>query len=138
MFEIHDLFISHSFINSNSQEKLTGLLKKEGDLLFRIHVVPRKLYNLKDENELHNAIHRRMKLCNVCIILAGVYHFYMNSINLEIMIAKKEFTPPRPILVVKPDDKVIVSGIILDYSDEVVKWNAKSIGNAIRRLSAEG
>ena len=68
-----------------------------------------------------------MKLCNVCIILAGEYHFFMNSINLEIMIARREFTPSMPILVVRQNDKTSMAGIILDYSDEVVNWNAKSI-----------
>lgn len=138
MIKIHDLFISYSFTHSNSQEKLVGLLKKEGDFFFKIHVAPKRLHNFQDEKELHDAIYKRMKLCNVCIILAGVYHFYMDSINLEIMIAKREFTSPRPILVVRPDNKTSVSGVILDYSDEVTNWNAKSIINAIKRLSAEG
>jgi len=74
-----------------------------------------------------------------CIHYFGLCIPFLHELDyLEIMIAKKEFTSPRPILVVKPDDKVIVFGIILDYSDGVVKWNAKSIGNAIKRLSAEG
>jgi len=41
MIKIYNLFISHSFMHSNSQEKLVGLLKKKGICFLRYMWYPK-------------------------------------------------------------------------------------------------
>jgi hypothetical protein len=63
------------------------------------------------------------------IILAGVYASYSRWINIEIEIAQKY---KKPIIAVEYWGAERTSKVVKDAATTIVKWQAKSIADAIR------
>ena len=67
------------------------------------------------------------------IILGGVYSTYSKWINKEIELAKEGFIIPKKIVAVAPWGAERLSAPVVQAADEVVRWQASSIVDAIRR-----
>ncbi len=135
MSKQYNIFISHSWTYDEHYQKIVDMLKKEG-LNFRDYSVPKDdpLHTNGTDKDLYEAIKRKISPCSVVIIMAGVYSSYSKWIDKEIKISKEEFASEKKIIAVEPWASQKTSKKVKDNADEIVKWQAKSIVNAIKRL----
>lgn len=124
------IFISHSWKAANHSD-YEGVLKLLNDRRYFNF----SNYSVDSENPLLGAvwtgIENRIKNANIVLITAGVYVSYSDSIQKEIMLAKKY---NKRIIAIKPHGNTNVSSIVSDDNDiEVVNYNTESIVSAIRR-----
>lgn len=132
----YNLFISHSWSYSDVYDGLNSKLREAPYFVYNNYSVPMDkpivIYNPKYyDSELENKIKNKMKYCSVVLILAGVYATYSDSINMEIKIAKEL---EKPIIAIEPFGSERTSKVVKDNADRVVKWNSKSIVDAIKEL----
>jgi len=66
----------------------------------------------------------------LCFNYAGVYSTYSKWINKEIDIANEY---GKPIIAIEPWGSEKTSKTVKDNADEIVKWQASSIANAIKK-----
>lgn len=131
----YHLFISHSWAYSDAYEKLIGLLDKSG-LSYIDYSVPKydPLHTNGTDKELYAAIKEQISHASVVLILAGVYSSYSKWIDKEIKISNEEFYTKKPIIAIEPFASERTSRKVKDAADKVVKWNTKSIVEAIKDL----
>lgn len=132
----YNLFISHSWAYSDTYERLRNLLNNDRSFTYKNYSVPK--YNPIHTNgsnaELKSAIQEQMKHASVVLILAGVYATHSKWINIEIDLAKKGFANPKKIIAIEPWGAEKTSTVVKNAADAIVKWNTKSIVDAIKRL----
>lgn len=135
MSKKYNIFISHSWNYDKHYQKIVDMLEKEG-LDFKDYSVPKDdpLNTDGTDDDLYEAIKRKISPCSVVIIMAGVYSSYSKWIDKEIKISKEEFASEKKIIAVEPWASLKTSQKVKDNADEIVKWQAKSIVNAIKRL----
>ncbi|SDM21482.1 TIR domain-containing protein [Halarsenatibacter silvermanii] len=133
----YNLFISHSWSYEDSYEGLIELLDEKEYFTYRDYSVPKDdpVHTSGTDEELYEAIKNKIELCNVVLVLAGVYSTYSKWINKEIEIAKEEFEDPKPIVGIRPWAAERISDKVQENSDEIVGWNSDSIVSAIRNLT---
>lgn len=133
----YNLFISHSWSYSDSYDRLKNLLLERPYFEFKDYSVPKNdpIHTNGSDEELYEAIFRKISPCSVVLILAGVYASYSKWIDKEIEIAKKEFgDQPKPIIAIEPWASQKTS-VVKEKADRVVKWNTESVVSAIRELA---
>ncbi|MDU8848109.1 TIR domain-containing protein [Clostridioides difficile] len=135
MSKQYNIFISHSWNYNEHYEKIVNMLKSQG-IDFKDYSVPKDdpLHTNGTDKDLYDAIKRKISPCSVVVIMAGVYSSYSKWIDKEIKIAKEEFLFEKKILAVEPWGSEKTSKKVKDNADEIVKWQAKSIADAIKRL----
>ena len=89
----------------------------------------------KGKDALLAALKNKIRLASVVLVPAGVYVTHSQWINLELDIAKKGFSQPKPIVAIEPWGSERTSRRAKDEADRTVKWNAKSIVEAIRSVA---
>ncbi|GAA0486468.1 hypothetical protein GCM10008986_09830 [Salinibacillus aidingensis] len=136
MPKTYNLFISHSWTYSDAYDGLIELLDKDDNFLYKNYSVPKNdpIHNAKNEKELYEAIKKKVSPSGVVIILAGVYSSHSKWIDKEIDICKTEFIVPKPIIAVEPWASERTSKRVKDNADSIVKWQSKSIIDAIKEL----
>ncbi|MCY3880056.1 MAG: TIR domain-containing protein [Rhodobacteraceae bacterium] len=132
----HNLFISHSWNDSNSYDRLVDLLESKTNFLYRNYSVSRDdpIHNAGTDSLLTAAIQRKMKPCGVILILAGVYATYSKWIIKEIRLAKSGFQVNKPIIAIELYGSERTSVPVKQAASRVVRWNSDSIVTAIRDL----
>ncbi len=127
------LFISHSWSYSDAYDKVISMINSQ-NIQYYNHSVPINdpIHTNGSEYQLRDAIDAKIKGSSCVIILAGVYSTYSKWINKEIEIAKSY---GKPIIAIEPWDSEKTSKIVKDNADVVVKWQSKSIGDAIKKVS---
>lgn len=137
MKKSYSLFVSHSWAYTDAYEKLIKLLDNDSTFSYRNHSVPKNdpIHNARSDKALYEAIKKQVSGTHAVIILAGVYSTYSKWINKEIIIAKKEFLIPKPIIAVEPWNSERTSKIVKDNADIIVKWRSKALISAIKELS---
>lgn len=132
----HNLFISHSWDYSDQYDRLVNLLDSRPYFDYKNFSVPEcNPIHCCTDKELHDAIYRKISLCHVVLILAGVYSSYSKWIDKEIKIAKEEFYASKPIIAIQPWGAERTSQKVKDNADIIVGWNTESIVAAIRKFS---
>ena len=126
------LFISHSWSYNKNYDLVVNLIKNQG-LDFYDHSVPKDdpIHTSGSDIELYNAIDAKIKNTSCVLILAGVYASYSNWINKEIEIAQKY---DKPIIAIEPFGSQKTSTTVKDAAHKIVKWQGKSIVDAIEEL----
>jgi len=129
----YNLFISHSWSHADAYEKLKNLLDSHPTFSYADYSIPKDdpVHTSGTDKELYEAILNKMRLCNVVLIMAGVYSTYSKWINKEIQAAKQGFLNPKPMIGVKPWAQTDVSSVVSDNADVLVGWNTNSIVDAI-------
>jgi hypothetical protein len=132
MEKTYRLFISHSWKYGDAYDKIIKMLDGQS-LSYYDHSVPLDdpIITNGTDKELRAAIVAKIKGTSCVIILAGVYSSYSKWINEEIEIAKAY---GKPIIAVEPWDSNRTSKIVKDNADKRVKWQGKSIADAIKEL----
>lgn len=136
MSKTYNLFISHSWTHSDKYEGLIELLNKDSNFSYKNYSVPKDdpIHDADNDEELYEAIRDQISPSSVVIILAGVYASYSKWINKEIEIAKNEFYVPKPIIAVEYWGAEKTSIVVKENADKIVKWQSKSIIDAIKEL----
>ena len=132
MSKIYRLFISHSWSYSENYQKVIELIKQQG-LDFYDHSVPKNdpIHTNGTDKQLHEAIEAKMKGTSCILILAGVYSSYSKWIQKEIAIAKSQ---GKAIIAIETWASEKTSKVVKDAADKIVKWQGKSIVEAIKEL----
>ena len=127
------IFISHSWSYSSQYDKIEEFLEQEG-VWFYNHSVPKDdpVHTNGSDIELERAIEAKVKGCSCVIVLAGVYASYSKWIQKEINIAKKY---NKPIIAVEYWGSERTSSLEKDAADVIVKWNAKSVADAVKQYA---
>ena len=133
MAKTYRLFISHSWKYGDAYDKMIQFFEQQG-LDYYNHSVPQDdpINTNGTDKQLKEAIEAKIKGTSCIIILAGVYATYSKWINKEIEIAKEY---GKPIIAVEPWDSEKTSKIVKDNADKIVKWQGKSIVDAIKELA---
>ncbi len=136
MEKTYHLFISHSWAYSDAYEKLLALLDKDSSFSYANFSVPKNdpIHTNGTDKELYAAIKEQISHASVVLILAGVYSSYSKWIDKEIKIAQTEFYVAKPIIAVEPWGSEKTSKKVKDAANSIVKWNSKSIIDAIKAL----
>ncbi len=127
------IFISHAWSYNSAYKKIECFLKKEGVLYYN-HSIPKDdpVHTDGTEDQLYRAIEAKIKGCSCVIILAGIYATYSKWIKKEIKIAKKY---KKPIIAIQPRGAQYISSVAKSAASTIVKWNAKSISNAVYKYA---
>lgn len=133
MSKTYRLFISHSWSYDKNYQRVVELIKEQG-LSFYDHSVPKDdpIQTNGTDKQLHDAIEAKMKGTSCILILAGVYASYSKWIQKEIAIAQSH---GKAIIAIEPWDSDKTSKVVKDAADKIVKWQGKSIVDAIKELS---
>ncbi|MEW7989987.1 MAG: TIR domain-containing protein [Candidatus Thiodiazotropha sp.] len=128
----YKLFISHSWAYRDAYEKLVNFFNEHSNFHWIDYSIPKNdpVHNANNDRELYKAIQNQIQFCNCVVMLAGVYSTYSQWINKEIEISKKVFS--KPIVAVEPWASEKTSKIVKINADAIVKWQSKSIVDAIR------
>lgn len=128
---IYNLFISHSWSYSDQYEKLVALLDNAEDFEYKNYSVPKDdpIHNANNAKELKEAIRKQMQPVSCVLLLAGVYATYSKWINIEIELAQEM---GKKIIAIEYWGSQYTSKVVKDAADVIVKWNTKSIVNAIK------
>jgi hypothetical protein len=127
------LFISHSWTYPEAYEKLVSFFNEHPNFEWTNYSVPKDdpVHNAKNDTQLYNAIKVQIAPVHCVVMLAGVYSTYSKWINHEIAISKTDYK--KPIIAVEPWASERTSKVVKDNADEIVKWQSKSIVDAIRK-----
>jgi hypothetical protein len=131
----YKLFISHSWAYGDAYEKLVAFFHEHPNFSWENYSVPKDdpIHNAINDTQLYNAIKQKIAQVDCVVMLAGVYSTYSKWINKEIQISKTDFN--KPIIAVEPWASEKTSIIVKENADEIVKWQSKSIVDAIRNHS---
>lgn len=130
---MYRIFISHSWAYSEQYDKVESFLRDE-KISFYNHSIPKDdpIHTNGTDKQLREAIEAKIKGCSCVIILAGVYASYSKWINIEIEIAQQY---NKPIIAVEYWGAERTSKVVKDAATIVVKWNAKSVADAVREYA---
>lgn len=129
------LFISHSWAYGDAYDRLVELLNSYPGFSWVNYSVPKNdpIHNARNDAQLYSAIRAQIAPVNCVVMLAGVYSTYSNWINKEIAISKSDYN--KPIIAVEPWASEKTSAVVKASADEIVKWQSKSIVEAIIKHS---
>ena len=132
MDKTYRLFISHSWSYDQSYQRVIELITDQG-LKFYDHSVPKNdpIHTNGTDKQLYDAIESKMKGTSCILILAGVYATYSKWINKEIEIAQSY---GKSIIAIEPWAAERTSKVVKDAAHKIVKWQGKSIVDAIKEL----
>lgn len=130
---MYRIFISHSWSYPEQYDKIEEFLQQEGVNYYN-HSVPKDdpVHTKGSDKELEAAIEAKMKGCSCVIILAGVYVTYSKWIKKEIKLAQKY---NKPIIAVEYWGAERTSTVVKDAATVIVKWQAKSVADAVRKYA---
>lgn len=133
---MYNLFISHSWSYSDQYEKLVELLNSDKYFDYKNYSVPKNdpIHKAPNTELLKKAIKEQMAYASCVLVLAGVYSTYSKWINIELALAKNGFNTPKKIIAVEPWGAEKTSIVVKQHADEIVKWNSKSLINAIKGI----
>jgi hypothetical protein len=133
MTKTYRLFISHSWAYGDAYDKMIQFFEDHG-LDYYNHSVPQHdpIHTNGSEKQLRDAIEAKIKGTSCIIILAGVYSSYSKWIQKEIEIANLY---SKPIIAVEPWGAERTSTIVKTNAHKIVKWQGKSIVDAIKELA---
>ena len=132
MSKTYRLFISHSWKYGDAYDKLVQFLEDQG-ISYYDHSVPKNdpVHTNGTDKQLREAIDAKIRGCSGVIILAGVYSSYSKWINEEIKISGDY---GKSIIAVEPWDSEKTSADVKNAADKIVKWQSKSLAEAIKEL----
>lgn len=132
MSKKYRLFISHSWSYHENYQRVIELIQSQG-LDFYDHSVPKNdpIHTSGTDEELYEAIEDKIIGTSCILVLAGVYSTYSKWIQKEIEIAQKY---GKAIIAIEPWTSEKTSTVVKEAANKIVKWQGKSIVNAIKEL----
>lgn len=132
MSKKYRLFISHSWSYNENYQRVIELIQSQG-LDFYDHSVPKNdpIHTSGTDEELYEAIEDKIIGTSCILVLAGVYSTYSKWIQKEIEIAQKY---EKAIIAIEPWASEKTSTVVKEAANKIVKWQGKSIVDAIKEL----
>lgn len=130
------LFISHSWTHDDAEyNKLVAFFNEHQNFSWIDYSVPKNdpIHSAGTDTQLYNAIKAQILPVNCVVMLAGVSSSYSKWIDKEIRISKADFN--KPIIAVEKWGANYTSQLVKSNADAIVKWQSKSIVDAIRAHS---
>ncbi len=129
MIKTHRLFISHSWSYNDAENTMYRFLDKLG-LDYKDCSLPSNdpIHLTGSDEELEHAIDDKIRDASCVLLLAGVYDSYDRWIEKEIAYAKAY---NKPIIAIQPWTPEQTSPMIRESAQKIVKWQGKSIVEAI-------
>jgi hypothetical protein len=133
MPKTYRLFISHSWTYGDAYDRMIQFFEEQG-LDYYNHSVPQNdpIHTNGTDKQLEAAIEAKIKGTSCIVILAGVYSSYSRWILKEIEIANRY---SKPIIAVEPWGAERTSTVVKQNAHRTVKWQGKSIVDAIKELA---
>ena len=129
----YDLFISHAWKYNSEYYRLEKLLEEYSYFNFRNYSVPEHdPLDFSSVKELVEKLDEQIRQSSVVLVIGGMYCNYRKWIQKEIEIAKKY---KKPILLIEPYGSNRIPTSVELNANKIVKWNTKSIVDAIRELA---
>ncbi len=129
----YDLFISHAWRYNDEYYRLEELLREYSYFNFRNYSVPEHdPIDFESVKELVMKLDEQIRQSSVVLVIGGMYCKYRKWIKKEIEIAKKY---NKPIILIEPYGSKKIPSIVENNANKVVKWNTKSIIEAIKELA---
>ena len=130
--KIYDLFISHAWKYNNEYYRLEELLKEYNYFNFRNYSVPEHdPLDFNSVRELVQKLDEQIRESSIVLVIGGMYCNYRKWIKKEIEKTKKY---NKPILLIEPYGSNRIPNDVEINANKIVKWNTKSIVEAIREL----
>lgn len=125
------IFVSYSWkaANVGDRNSVVQLLDNRGYFNFKDQSIEYTNPLFGTNKQVWDTIEERIVASDIVVVTAGVYATYSDSINQEIMLAKKH---NKPIIGIKPYGNVRSSEFVKQHADYIVNHNTESIVNAIR------
>lgn len=132
----YNLFISHAWSYNEQYKNLENMLNQRSYFNYKNYSIPKDdpVHTNGTDRQLKEKITEQIRNCHVVLVLAGVYSTYSKWINVEIEVAKKEFSWEKPIIAIKPRGSERTSQHVNENADRIVGWNSDNIVDAIREL----
>lgn len=129
------LFISHSWSYGDAYETLVRFFNEHPNFEWANYSVPKNdpIHSANNDAQLYAAIKAQIAPVHCVVMLAGVYSSYSKWIDKEVQISKSVFS--KPLIAVEPWAAEKTSKLVKDNADAIVKWQSKSIVDAIRSHS---
>ena len=133
----HNLFISHSWRYAGHYDRLVKMLRERRYFQFKDYSVSLNdpIQGARTDAQLRRALKQQIAPSSVVLIPAGVYATHSKWINIEIGLAKNDFTEPKPIIAIRPWGSQRTSVPVREAADIEVGWNTESIVSAIREVA---
>lgn len=133
MAKPYKVFISHSWAHVQDLKNLRNLLESKGHFNVTFEEASPDV-PINSENAYYIRGRLKQKILNSDVVLgvAGMYASHSEWMRWEL---DKAVEHNIPIIGVVPRGKQRVSAVVSTRAKEVVRWNADSIVNAIRRLA---
>lgn len=127
----YNLFISHGWYYNDDYKRLVELLNNARNFKWRNYSVP------EDDplaggsrKKLAREIDNQIRLTNAVLVISRIYVAHRTWIKFEIDLADYY---NKPIIGIQPRGSINIPTMLQRPDVEIVKWNAKSIVNSIRR-----
>jgi len=131
------LFLSHTWSEGEDYERLLELLNARTLFTYKVSMIGRDdpIHHMTNSRLFPTILKREMKDSQVIIIQAGKYEKFSNWVDTEIEVARKEFSIPKPILVIKPWYIQYLDENTKSHADKVVDWDTEAIIKAIQAIA---
>jgi hypothetical protein len=126
------IFISHAWAYAEHQ-RITEFLGSIPNFRYSDYSVPQSNpLNTSNSNMLKAALKRRISLCHVVLISAGMEVNYREFVLFEL---NHSIVMRKPIIGIAPIGAQQFPKVVRESALEIVGWNRFSIVNAIRRYA---
>lgn len=132
----YDLFISHAWKYGERYDGIVRLLNSEERFSWRNYSVPQHDPLVDPETtigkrKLTGLLREQIRQCSCFILVAGMYVYHREWIQIEIDIATGY---GKPVIGVRRRGAQVTPAEVIRVSDRVVNWNTHSLTAAIREV----
>ncbi|WJH32333.1 hypothetical protein N6H14_18175 [Paenibacillus sp. CC-CFT747] len=80
----------------------------------------------------HEHITRKMKNCDIVLVMCGLYSAYGETMREEMKVCKEL---GKPMIAIERYNEKLTSPLVKESADRVVPWNSRRIIRAIKELT---
>jgi len=125
------IFVTHLYEPDESYFRVFEYLESQPNFFYRNHSAPDKPPRSKEKEAIREDLRRQMTDAEVVIVLSSLYLRDAVSIEYQCLYAQ---SCDKPLIVLEPfGTNETVPAKLRDLAAEVVPWNGREMGDAIRR-----
>jgi hypothetical protein len=125
------LFVTHLYAPDESYFRVFEYLESQPNFFYRNLATPDKPPRSKEKEAIREDLRRQMADAEVVVVLSTLYLRDAAAIEYQVLYAQ---SCDKPIVVLEPFGTTDpVPAKLREVADEVVPWNGREIGDAIRR-----
>jgi hypothetical protein len=125
------LFVTHLFAPDESYFRVFEYLESQPNFFYKNLATPEKPPRSKEKEAIREDLRRQMTDAEVVIVLSSLYQQDAVAIEYQCLYAQ---SCDKPLIVMEPFGTTEpVPAKLREMADEVVAWNGREMGDAIRR-----